>query len=95
MAHLSRAIHRLRWESGMGAYGPPPGFYKNSPRVRISEDYCTGCMNCISKCPRNDVLRARKVDGKIKAWAPTPENCVGCGRCVNSCPTHSISIYLV
>ena len=52
-------------------------------------------MNCISRCPRNDVLRAKKVDDTFKVWAMAPENCVGCGRCVNSCPTHSISIYLV
>lgn len=95
MAHPPRVIRRRRREPGVGAYGPPPGFYKNNPHVRITEEYCTGCMNCISRCPRNDVLRAKKVDDTFKVWAMAPENCVGCGRCVNSCPTHSISIYLV
>lgn len=79
----------------MGAYGPPRGFYGNKPCVKISEDYCTGCMNCIERCPKKDVLRAKKVDGGFKAWVAGPEYCVGCARCVNACPTHSISIYLV
>lgn len=79
----------------MGAYGPPPGFYCNSPRVKISEEYCIGCMNCISSCPKNDVLRAKQVDDTFKAYVLSPQNCVGCGRCVSSCPTHCISIYLV
>lgn len=78
----------------MGAYGPPPGFYRNSPTVKISVDYCTGCLKCIEVCPKNDVLRARRADGKVKAYAAEPEKCAGCGRCVHICATHCISISL-
>lgn len=78
----------------MGAYGPPPGFYRNSPFVKISEDYCVGCLKCIEVCPRDDVLRARKMEGRARAYAIAPDRCVGCGRCVHVCPTHCMSVCL-
>ena len=79
----------------MGAYAPM-GFYRNKPRVKVDEDYCRGCLYCVSACPREGkVLRARKVGREVRAKAEHPEPCVGCGRCVNACPTHSISIYFV
>ena len=79
----------------MGAY-TPAGFYRNKPRVKISEGYCRGCLKCVSACPlEGQVLRAHKRDGEIRAEAWHPERCVGCGRCVNACPTHAVSMYLV
>lgn len=79
----------------VGAY-TPIGFYRNKPRVKISEGFCRGCLNCVSVCPlKGQVLRACKLNGEVRAKVEHSERCVGCGRCVNSCPTHSISIYLV
>ena len=57
----------------MGAYAPM-GFYRNKPRVKVDEDYCRGCLNCVSACPREGkVLRARKVGGEVRAKAEHPE----------------------
>ncbi|MBX9034967.1 4Fe-4S dicluster domain-containing protein [Gordonibacter massiliensis (ex Traore et al. 2017)] len=79
----------------MGAYGPPAGFYRNKPRVRIDALLCTACMRCVRACPRSDVLGAVKVKGKLFARVQGAENCVGCGRCVNACLTNAIGLYLV
>ncbi len=74
----------------------PTGFHRNKPRVKVDEDYCRGCLNCVWRAHgRGKVLRACKVGGEIRAKAEHPELCVGCGRCVNARPTHSISIYFV
>lgn len=79
----------------MGAYGPPAGFYRNSPRVRIDPMLCTACMRCMKVCPRTDVLGSSKINGKAYAVVKSAENCVGCSRCVTACLTNAIGLYLV
>ena len=79
----------------MGAYGPPAGFYRNKPRVRIDPLLCTACMKCMKACPQNDVLGAVKAQGKLFMGIRNVENCVGCARCVNACLTNAIGLYLV
>lgn len=79
----------------MGVYGPPPGFYRNKPGVRINRLYCTGCMGCVRACPLKTVLEARRADdGSAYATVAAVEKCVGCGRCVRVCPTHALGLYL-
>lgn len=77
----------------MSGYAPV-GFFRSSPRVRVSPEYCTGCLKCVSVCPLDTVLRAKRTDDGIKAYAKAPDQCVACGRCVRACPTHSIGIYM-
>ena len=79
----------------MGAYGPPPGFYRNSPRVRIDARYCTGCLRCVEVCPQDEVLRAIKSNGKVLAVVKNSSQCVGCRRCVSECLTNAIGTYLI
>lgn len=77
----------------MSGYAPI-GFYRSSPRVRLSQEYCIGCMKCMSVCPTGAVFQSKHDEAGVKACVVASENCVGCGRCVASCPTHSIGLYM-
>ena len=80
----------------MGAYGPPAGFYRNKPRVKIDGGYCTGCLACLRACPSGDVLTTvADAHGERHAAVADPSACAGCGRCVRACSTHAIGLYLV
>lgn len=47
--------------------------------VYLEEKNCTGCYNCIKRCPTN-AIRVR--DGKARVIS---EYCIDCGECVRSC----------
>ena len=56
--------------------------------VKLDEDDCIGCINCIKYCPTQAI---RVHNGKAKI---TPEFCVDCGRCLRHCPHHAkVAIY--
>ena len=76
----------------MGAYGPPPGFYRNTRGVHIDPLLCTACMRCRSVCPRKEVIGVERVSGKAYAVVRNPGACVGCGRCVGACLTNAIGL---
>lgn len=57
------------------------GKYFNS--VRLEEDLCKGCINCIKRCP-TEAIRVR--NGKA---AITKEFCIDCGECIRICPHHA------
>lgn len=78
----------------MGAYGPPPGFYRSIPRVRIDPLLCTACLRCMNVCPRKEVIGLEKFSGKGFAAVKDPSACVGCGRCVDACLTNAIGLIL-
>jgi Na+-translocating ferredoxin:NAD+ oxidoreductase RNF subunit RnfB len=48
--------------------------------VRLIEDKCKGCVNCIKRCP-TEAIRVR--DGKASI---IEEKCIDCGECVRTCP---------
>lgn len=51
--------------------------------VRMDEDKCVGCMNCIKRCP-TEAIRVRNGKAKI-----IKEKCVDCGKCIAVCPHHA------
>ena len=52
--------------------------------VRLDSDKCTGCINCIKRCPTG-AIRIRA--GKAKVLK---ELCIDCGECIRVCPTHAM-----
>lgn len=52
--------------------------------VRLDSDKCTGCINCIKRCPTG-AIRIRS--GKAKVLK---ELCIDCGECIRVCPTHAM-----
>ena len=51
--------------------------------VRLKEDLCMGCINCIKRCP-TQAIRVRNQKAVI-----TKEFCIDCGECIRLCPHHA------
>ncbi len=51
--------------------------------VRLEEDLCRGCINCIKRCP-TEAIRVRNSKAVIKT-----EFCISCGECIRICPHHA------
>ncbi|MEG6616019.1 4Fe-4S dicluster domain-containing protein [Peptococcaceae bacterium 1198_IL3148] len=55
--------------------------------VKIDEDKCTGCGNCVSPCAEGAI---EIVNGKAKVIKE--ELCDGAGFCIGTCPTGALSL---
>lgn len=51
--------------------------------VRLEEDLCMGCTNCIKRCP-TQAIRVRDSKATIKE-----EFCISCGECIRTCPYYA------
>ena len=51
--------------------------------VRLEEEKCKGCTNCIKNCP-TDAIRVRAGRARI-----IDERCIDCGECIRTCPYHA------
>ena len=51
--------------------------------VRLDEEKCKGCTNCIKRCP-TQAIRVRNGKAVI-----TAERCIDCGECIKICPHHA------
>lgn len=50
--------------------------------IRIKQERCIGCGQCIDVCPGSLIDR----NGQGKAWMHYPKDCWGCVSCVKVCP---------
>lgn len=56
--------------------------------VRLDENLCKGCINCIKRCP-TQAIRVRNGKAVI-----TKKFCIDCGECIRICPHHAkLAIY--
>ncbi|HZJ78019.1 MAG TPA: [Fe-Fe] hydrogenase large subunit C-terminal domain-containing protein [Clostridia bacterium] len=51
--------------------------------VRLDEERCMGCTNCIKRCPTG-AIRVRNGKAHI-----IKERCIDCGECIKICPHHA------
>ncbi len=51
--------------------------------VRLQEELCVGCINCIKRCP-TEAIRVRNGKAVI-----TKEFCIDCGECIRICKHHA------
>ncbi len=51
--------------------------------VRLDEDLCMGCINCIKRCP-TQAIRVRNGKAQINN-----KFCIDCGECIRVCPHHA------
>jgi Na+-translocating ferredoxin:NAD+ oxidoreductase RNF subunit RnfB len=54
--------------------------------VRLLEEKCKGCTNCIKRCP-TEAIRVREGKAVIN-----PERCIDCGECVRTCENHAKTV---
>lgn len=53
--------------------------------VRLNEEKCVGCTNCIKRCP-TQAIRVRNGKARI-----AESRCIDCGECIRVCPHHAKS----
>lgn len=51
--------------------------------VRLDEELCKGCINCIKRCP-TEAIRVRNGKARINS-----KFCIDCGECIRVCPHHA------
>ena len=56
--------------------------------VRLIEEECKGCTNCIKHCP-TEAIRVYQGKARIR-----DELCIDCGECIRHCPNHAKQSFL-
>lgn len=51
--------------------------------VTLDKESCTGCTNCVKRCP-TEAIRVRDKKASI-----ITERCIDCGECIRQCPHHA------
>ena len=51
--------------------------------VTLDTELCTGCTNCVKRCP-TEAIRVRNKKAII-----IKERCIDCGECIRQCPHHA------
>ena len=64
-------------------------------RASVDEELCTGCQDCVERCPFGAIEMRRSASSrKLKAAVDT-EKCMGCGVCVFNCSPGALTLELV
>lgn len=61
---------------------PVEAIQADSGVYRVDEGSCTGCMECVSACPRGVMT--------VHADRQAPVKCVLCGKCADLCPRQAL-----
>jgi len=59
-------------------------------QVKIDQEKCIKCMDCVQECPMYAITPQSVDDGKSLG-----EHCIRCGRCIEVCPDEAIDIYWI
>lgn len=54
--------------------------------VRLNQELCMGCINCIKRCP-TQAIRVRNRKAQINS-----KFCIDCGECIRVCPHHAKTV---
>ena len=71
------------WPSALGPHTKVNTMENIYHSVRLDDEKCQGCTNCIKRCP----TQAIRVRGK-KAYIIS-DRCIDCGECIRVCPHHA------
>lgn len=61
----------------------------------IDEERCTGCQNCIERCPFGAIEMKKNPGSKRYKAHVIPEICKGCGVCIPSCRKNALTYIIV
>lgn len=59
--------------------------------IKIDEEKCTGCGQCIEICPGNLIKRD---SSGTHAYIRRPSDCWGCASCIKVCPAGALKYFL-
>jgi Pyruvate/2-oxoacid:ferredoxin oxidoreductase delta subunit len=71
------------------------GLSKSRFEARVDASLCSGCQDCVERCPFEAIAMAPAPGSKKLKAAVNPQNCYGCGVCATGCSTGSIKLYEV
>ena len=71
---------------GLTEFEIPAAVAKSDFRAVISSEYCSGCADCLDRCP----VTALSLDDGVCTL--DVGRCIGCGLCVSACSTKSLSM---
>jgi len=61
----------------------------------VNEDLCSGCQDCIEKCPFDAIEMRKPADSKKLKASIIAENCKGCGVCIVGCKQKALRYEIV
>jgi len=67
----------------------------NRYEAMVDEDICTGCQDCVEKCPFNAIEMQKTVGSKKLKAHIISENCKGCGVCIVGCKQKAMRYEIV
>jgi len=67
----------------------------NRYEATVDEDICTGCQDCIEKCPFDAIEMRKPANSKKLKAHIISENCKGCGVCIVGCKQKAMRYEIV
>jgi Pyruvate/2-oxoacid:ferredoxin oxidoreductase delta subunit len=67
----------------------------NRFEATVNEDLCTGCQDCVEKCPFDAIEMRKPANSKKLKAHVIAENCKGCGVCIVGCKQKALRYELV
>jgi Na+-translocating ferredoxin:NAD+ oxidoreductase RNF subunit RnfB len=64
-------------------------------QAKVDEDKCTGCQDCVERCPFNAIEMRKPANSKKLKSSIIAEKCMGCGVCVIGCKQRALSYEIV
>ncbi len=64
-------------------------------RASVDEALCTGCQDCVERCPFGAIEMRKFPSSKRLKAAVDAEKCMGCGVCIFKCPARALTLELV
>ncbi len=64
----------------------PQDVVKSWYEAKIDRDECTGCLDCVERCPLDAIQEGDNVSEIVEG------RCIGCGLCVSACPVEAITM---
>ena len=70
-------------------------YAKSRFEARADQDSCTGCQDCVERCPFDAISMEKPAGSKKYKAVVDAEKCMGCAVCVLICPAEALSMALV
>jgi ferredoxin len=68
---------------------------KSRYEARVDREACSGCQDCVDRCPFDAIDMVPEDDSKKLKAAVDAGKCMGCGVCVIKCEPEALSLHLV